>query len=442
MADVNLPYHRKHRPARISDYVGNERLKKGAMASLKGDNWPQVVMFNGTSGGGKTTFARLLAKEYLCENRDPEHGACGECPECKRMEEYIETGDADMLMNLKEVDITDARGVDAISEIIEDMEVPSFDGSWKIFILDECHVMSPAAQNRLLKPIEEPTEKVLILLCTTDPEKLLPTIISRCQYIFKVEKPKRDEMCDFLAKICKREGLPDSKIDGRALSMIAVKGAFAFRKTLIELERIVREAGEVTYAKTCEILETIVDEEYFNFYNIVLSEPVNVYRYMAFLGVIKQKTDLKVFMDGLLEFTLRGIYVANDVPVEALDRLELKKYMEIFKRVKGEDLAYLLSKLVSIKKSNDIECELMLLGYTGIRKPKTPKHIENEPEFVDLDKSSPVAEKTEGDRKRVEAITMTEDEKQKVIETQTVPVSIENFAIATGGKIIKSVKKL
>lgn len=438
MADTYLPYHRKYRPNCIEDYVGNERLKKGAMSALKGDNWPQVIMFNGTSGGGKTTFARLLAKEYLCENRDPEHGACGECYSCKRMEEYIETGDADMVMNLKEVDITESRGVDAISELIEDMEVPSYDGSWKVFILDECHVMSASAQNRLLKPIEEPAEKVLIMLCTTDPEKLLGTIISRCQYIFKVEKPKRDDMCKLLAKICLKEGLTREQIDGRALSMIAVKGAFAFRKTLIELERVIREAGDVTYKNTCEILETVVDEEYFKFYECVLKEPINPYEYMIFLGLTKQKTDLKVFVEGLIEFTMRGIYVANDVEVEALDQSEYKKYLKIFKKIEASDLAYLLSKLVEIKSSKDIEAQLMLLGYNGIRKPKINQMFNSSDnnEFADMSKSKASEEKITGEKRHIESITMTEDEKQEIIQNQQVSVGATDIAKMFGGKLV------
>jgi DNA polymerase-3 subunit gamma/tau len=435
MADVYLPYHRKLRPNCIEDYVGNERLKKGVMAALKGEYWPQVLMFNGNSGGGKTTFARLLAKEYMCENRDADKGACGECDSCRRMEEYIETGDADMVMNLTEVDITESRGVDAISELIEDMEVPSYDGSWKVFILDECHVLSQAAQNRLLKPIEEPAEKVLIILCTTDPEKLLDTIISRCQYIFKVEKPTRDEMCQFLAKVCYKEGLTPDQVDGRALSMIAVKGGFAFRKTLIELERVVREAGEVTYKKTSEILETIVDEEYFKFYECILKEPINPHEYLIFLGRMKQKVDFKSFMEGLLEFTMRGIYVANSVMVEALDKSELRKYLKIFNAIEVTDLANLLNILVEIKDSRDIEARLMYLGYTGIKKPTITQQAD-EINYLDMSKTSAAEEKAVGTNIHLDNITMKEEEKGDLIETQNKEMSVTDLAKIFGGKMV------
>lgn len=434
--ELTLPYHRKHRPNCMIDYAGNSRLKRGAMSALKSEVRPQVIMFNGTSGGGKTTFARLLAKEYLCEDRDEEKGACGKCYNCKHMVEYIETGDADKLMNLKEVDITDARGVDAISDIIDDMESPSYDGSWKIFILDECHVMSSQAQNRLLKPIEEPAEKVLIILCTTDPEKLLPTIISRCQYIFKVEKPKRDEMCDFLYKICKREGLSDDKIDARALSLIAVKGNFAFRKTLIELERVVRETGEVTYNKTLEILEAIVDEVYFNFFDIVNEKPINVARYMTFLGKTKETIGLKEFVEGLVDFTIRGIYVHNGVNVDALDMREVKKYNKVFESYKAQDLAFMLDKMLNMKASVDIEAKLTLLGYTGFRKPVMMGSEVQEPEYASTKDTSAGDERKAGEHAYKESITMTEEEKKQIYVEQSKQVDGSELAKMFGGVVV------
>ena len=164
-----LGFHRKYRPKTLKDYIGNEKLKKSVSKALESDRKPQVILLSGPAGTGKTTMARLLAKEYLCENRDKEKGACNTCYSCQAMNEFIETGHSDILTNLKEVDVTDSNKKQDIEDLLEDASMPSFDGNWKIYILDECHMMTSSAQNRLLKTLEEPPEHVLMILCTTNP---------------------------------------------------------------------------------------------------------------------------------------------------------------------------------------------------------------------------------------------------------------------------------
>lgn len=437
-AEAYLPYHRKYRPKKINEYIGNHKIKKGVLSALRGEHKPQVILMSGHAGTGKTTMGRLLAKEYLCEDRNTETGACGQCHHCKLMEDYIETGDTGMLMNVREVDVTDSSGKQDITELLEDAAVPTYDGSWKVYILDECHMMTNAAQNRLLKNLEEPAERVLMILCTTDPQKLLETIISRCQYVFKVQKPTREELSELLQRVLINEGFRHNQYDAKALSLVCVKGDFVPRKTLVALEQVVREAKEVTYEKTVEVLDVVSDRYFFEFYEILLADTINIYKYITFIGKLKATVDLKQFVETLLSFSVRGIYIANGVVVEALDESEKTSYKKLFSKFNTGDVAYLLNLLLSMKKSLDVEARLLLLGYTGLKQPQhQPQQNKEDIALVDLTDGTVSKEKQEGSSNYIEAITMTEEEKVDFVEAHSKPVSPQDLASMFGGTLIQ-----
>ena len=188
-----LQYSQKYRPSTFMEYIGNQRVKERVHAALNSKAKPQVMLFSGASGCGKTTIARLIAKEYLCEDENKgETGACGVCPACKAVDEYIHTGNLDNLgeyyENLKEIDVADQSGKSAIDSVLQDAEIPAYSG-WKIYIFDECHRASPQAQTRMLKIAEEPPENVLFIFCTTNPEEMLDTLVNRCQLKLEIKKP-------------------------------------------------------------------------------------------------------------------------------------------------------------------------------------------------------------------------------------------------------------
>lgn len=433
MTETYLPYHRRYRPKKLSQYIGNERIKKGVLSALSGENLPQVVLMSGHAGTGKTTMGRLLAKEYRCENRDALTGACGECYNCQQMDEYIETGEEGMIMNVKEIDVTGSGGKQDIDALLEDAQEPSFDGTWKVYILDECHRMTNAAQNRLLKNLEEPAERVLMILCTTDPQMLLETIISRCQYHWQVKKPSREELSGLLQRVLHNENI---EYEDKALSLLCVKGDFVPRKTLTALEQVVREHKRVFYEETVEVLEAVSDSLYFDFYNILLSDDINIYRYLTFINKVKVSMELKQFVDSLIPFTVRGIYIANGIHVEALDKSEIDLYKKLFKKFSPSDVAHLLNLLLDMKGSLDIETKLLLLGYTGVMKPTMPTPQQGVA-ILPEDKSAVAKEKSESTNNYLESITMTKEEEEDFIEKNSQTVSATDLANMFGGTLVQ-----
>ena len=271
---MELGFHRKYRPNRLADYIGNEKIVKSIIETLRGGKRPQVFLFDGHAGCGKTTVSRLLAKEYMCENRSDATGACCKCPTCRAMDEYIQSGDNNEVMGVMEVDCSSAGTKSKLDSILTEAETPSFDGSWKVFIFDECHLITQVAQGRMLKILEEPPENVLMILCTTDPDMLLDTIRSRCQHHHTVLKPSLNELAVHLKKVCIAEGV---ECEDKALGVIATSADFVPRQALIQLETVINEKHTVTYENTIEVLNVISDTYYYDFYKYLTQPNIDVF---------------------------------------------------------------------------------------------------------------------------------------------------------------------
>ena len=359
MADTNnLPFHRKYRPTSLRGYIGNERLKESIINTLRGGSRPQVMLFYGDSGCGKTTIARLIAKEYLCSERDDLNGACGNCYNCQLVDDYIQTGDTSNLTSIREIDIASDNGKRDLDAVVEDMMIPSFE--WKIYILDECHEATSGAQNRLLKIVEEPPENVLIIFCTTNPEKMINTLVNRCQIQLKVSKPKVKELAGLSKHICSIE---DVQYDMKGLEFIANRAECTIRSNLQFLQRVINEQGCADYASATKVFEEVSNVTIIKFFKALKSN--NVLSYVTLLHKIKTTMELRVFLTELQQFVKRGIYVINGINLDGVSDGDLISYRDLFSDLGVAKISFLLNRLLTMD-TNNIEMELLVLGYSGI----------------------------------------------------------------------------
>lgn len=364
----DISFARYYRPNSLDSYIGNTKVKETIKRVLHKDKKkPQSILLTGNTGCGKTTLARIISSWYMCENPNEDGSPCGECLSCEYMKEYIMTGNNEMLPDIKEIDSSE-KGKNDMVALLEEMEYPAYGGGWKVYIIDESHALGLATSTLLLKPLEEPPEKVLIIFATTDPQKMLDTLKNRCQLQLKITKPNTTELSGLLKRVCLDKG---KDYDMQGLRIICSRADFVIRNSLNYLEQVIISRGNATGVAVSEEFDEISDKIIFDFYNAYLSKD-----YLGYINVlykIKTTFDFGIFLQSLTNFTTRGIYILNNISVEGLSEAEIRSYLEVFSRFSMEDIAYILSSLKKMP-YGDIESNLMSFIYTNTEvKEDTPQ---------------------------------------------------------------------
>ncbi len=315
---------RKYRPQNFSTVVGQSHITTTLKNAIKNNQLAHAFLFCGPRGVGKTTCARILAKTINCENKTNDGEACNTCPSCVSF-------DAGTSLNIHELDAASNNSVDDIRSLVEQVRYAPQVGKYKVYIIDEVHMLSSSAFNAFLKTLEEPPPYAIFILATTEKHKILPTILSRCQ-IFDFKRITNADTIEHLHEICEKEHI---KADKAALHVIAQKSEGCLRDALSILDKIVSFTnGELNYSNTLEHLN-ILDEDYYfklldGMYNQQLSDALVLY------DEINQKGfEGDSLLEGFAEF-IRNLMVSKDaraaILLEVADDFK-QKYLEAAQKI-------------------------------------------------------------------------------------------------------------
>jgi DNA polymerase-3 subunit gamma/tau len=305
---------RKYRPVRFDEVVGQQHVSQTLKNALQNDHLAHAFLFCGPRGVGKTTCARILAKVLNCQNVTSDHEPCNECDSCKAFNENAS-------FNITELDAASNNSVEHIRALIEQVRFQPQQGKYKVFIIDEVHMLSQQAFNAFLKTLEEPPPYAIFILATTEKHKIIPTILSRCQ-IFDFKRIQVPDMVSHLEKICSEEGIEAEK---EALYVIAQKADGALRDSLSIFDRIVSFSGkQISYDDVISNLNVLDYDYYFRFVEALMIEDVPQVL-LIFDDILRKGFDGDIFISGLAEH-LRNLLVCQDEAT--LDLLDLSETLK------------------------------------------------------------------------------------------------------------------
>ena len=304
---------RKYRPLSFDAVVGQQALTTTLKNAVKSGKLAHAYLFCGPRGVGKTTCARIFAKAINCEHPTADGEACNECESCKAFSEGRS-------YNIFELDAASNNSVENIKALMDQTRIPPQVGRYKVFIIDEVHMLSTAAFNAFLKTLEEPPAHVIFILATTEKHKILPTILSRCQ-IYDFERMTVPNIIDHLKRVAEKENI---QYEEEALSVIAEKADGGMRDALSIFDQAASfSQGNITYQKVIEDLNVLDTENYFNIVDLALENKVS--EIMVLLNtVINKGFDGGHLVNGLASH-VRNVLMAKDA--QTLPLLEVSEQL-------------------------------------------------------------------------------------------------------------------
>lgn len=320
---------RKYRPMTFDTVVGQGALTVTLKNAIQSGRLAHAYLFCGPRGVGKTTCARIFAKTINCLTPQPNGEACGECESCKAFNEQRS-------YNIHELDAASNNSVEDIRQLIDQVMVPPQIGKYKVFIIDEVHMLSQAAFNAFLKTLEEPPHHAIFILATTEKHKILPTILSRCQ-IYDFKRMGVQDIVGHLKTVAEKEGI---QVEETALNVIAQKADGGMRDALSIFDQVASFCGgNITYQRTIENLNVLDHEYYFRLIDDCLE--VKITECMLTLNeVLTKGFEGQYFITGLSSH-LRNLLVSQDEQtvglIEASEEVK-RKYQEQAKKCKPQFL--------------------------------------------------------------------------------------------------------
>jgi len=324
---------RKYRPQTFDTVVGQEHITTTLKNAIKNHQLAHAFLFCGPRGVGKTTCARILAKTINCENQTADGEACNTCTSCTS----FNSGSS---LNIHELDAASNNSVDDIRSLVEQVRFAPQAGKYKVYIIDEVHMLSSSAFNAFLKTLEEPPPYAIFILATTEKHKILPTILSRCQ-IFDFKRITLQDTVDHLEGIAKKEQI---QTEETALQLIAQKSEGCMRDALSILDKIVSFTnGVVSYENTIEHLNILDADYYFRLIDCMLNQDL-AGAMLLYDNIDKKGFEGDTVLNGFAEF-IRNLLICKDERVAGL--LEV---VETFKQryvetAKGTEAGYLVAAL-------------------------------------------------------------------------------------------------
>ena len=291
---------RKYRPMSFNTVVGQQALTTTLKNAVSSGKLAHAYLFCGPRGVGKTTCARIFAKAINCMHPTADGEACNECESCKAFNEQRS-------FNIFELDAASNNSVESIKSLMEQTRIPPQVGKYKVFIIDEVHMLSQQAFNAFLKTLEEPPSYVVFILATTEKHKILPTILSRCQ-IYDFERMNVPSTVNHLKMVAEKEGI---SYEEEALTLIAEKADGGMRDALSIFDQAASFCqGNITYAKVIEDLNELDADNYFKMVDMALQNKVTELM-MTLNGIINRGFDAGNVITGLASH-LRNVMMAKD----------------------------------------------------------------------------------------------------------------------------------